>query len=1439
MLIVILAFLASTLLGIDVFTVIEETEDYLIVEFNLPKFEMEEINNSEFKINCMESMQTSEEGFPKLPFFSEIVGIPVDGEIEIQVISKKQKTKTGITISDAEGILNPDGFPKRAVKTENSFDVFPIEIIKKGHKAFIGDRKFYGFNVFPFQYNQKTNELIVTSNLQFRINIYGNKKTNRAYLTSNNFIDDIGESFFLNNESSQRWRKEREPAQFYPPRSGDQVNEIQIVVDEEGIYKVDYQLLLETLNDPDYPIEFEMEYDLDDIDPRFLELRDEFGPVPINFVGQNDGSFDQGDYFEFFGKRHFGDDGYYDDYTYENVYTLKLTTNYGSRMAVENGGLGNINPNQYTVPQSFKQTVHFEQQNTSDFLGAKWDHESHSFYREDFWFWQKINAPTLEIIPFELQYPHASTIRQFDAEVCLYGSTFNPYNYTEINHFAQIFINNSFIDQKEWFGQNEQILSSDSLALPLPNQRLTHGTNNLYVSIPGLLGIDNEQVLLDYFEISYWREYKTDEDFIKFQKPQHKPLGLFQFELENFSSDSVFVYKIGASILENLQIESIFATGGPPYTVSFQDSLFSENTEYYAVTNQQKKTPKFIRPNIPSNLKDSANLAEYIIITLQKFAENENLQSYVQLWESQGINTKIVYVEDIFDEFNHGIRSVDSMKEFLSYAYNNWSTPQVSHVLLLGDGLTDERDDSSNRDYNLIPFRHIWAQKRGAIASDNWLGCIVGNDLVPDISIGRIGIWNEYQIEDIVNKSIHYVTTPNYDDMWHSRIIFAAGGNPSEGSFFAEQSERIIDRKIPQDYYIKRVYCNTDGIPEGYGGNTTSLISTINDGSLYVQFMGHGGGYVWADYNLLNKADVTTFNNENFPFVASLSCYGSAFNLPQSSSIGEELILSPNKGAIAHVGFTGYGYKDADENFGLELNDGIFVKKLDTIGDIISYTKAKFYASYGNGTVGTALINGCALIGDPMIRLILPQEKKDITLDQYNATESDTISMTSYVGTEIVNGKFIVFDENDIQLPLNEYYPFTLPAINDSLSTSDFIVPDNSDPNYIRYIKVFGYGNSREITGITNFTVGQTAIVNMITIPENPGSADSVYITADFFDEDGINNIMCDVMPDTIDTEMIQIENSKYILEDPIRPFDPGDVIRFHFIIVNTIGDTTITDQFSYTVEGPDIGFQHIELTEYDSEPAIKLLIQNTGSTISGSTSINLYEVPDTTAIATINLEPLNEFESRWIFINIPLLNSNLRFRAIANENQQDFSEINYNNNIIYSEYYDINMFEVGNASTPISATSLDGNLECTFNPEIVSSPSIFYINNLGTKDPINQPGIRKILQIQPNHIADSTYSPAYEIGTLNPSVLADSVGHFFNDETIMLKFKYNEIDSLTQAMADEDNFNVYRWEEDFQKWICCGGKDASGIIEENNEVLYEANRVGIYTIFQNTIHQR
>ncbi|MDY6915810.1 MAG: C25 family peptidase propeptide domain-containing protein, partial [Candidatus Cloacimonadota bacterium] len=412
----------------NTFEVLEETENSLIVKFTLPEYKIRQKGFS-YEISCKADGNTSQPGFAQLPYYSQLIGLPINGDMQIEIIEKKVNQRNRIKIKPASEIIYHEDrleyveteLAATALKTK----LYPQNLLKKGEFAFIGDRYFGSFQIYPFQYDHQQSNLKITSEITLKINIIGKKEKSKNWRSNNNYIDKEATELCLNNTTSRSWRLQTEKtAKKVDYRDPSIVNAIQLLVDSEGIYKITYEYLTDSLatyweKHPEYSLAFNWE----DIDPRLLELSDENGPVPIHFVGESDGSFDPGDYFEFWGEMHHGENTYYDDYSSINTYELTLNNSYGCRMAVENGGIQVNDESQFKSPESFPQTLHFEEQNVKDHLGAQFSYNS-KFYREDIWFWKKMYAPKLNLTTINLEYPHNSGIRKFYCKASLWGLTY-------------------------------------------------------------------------------------------------------------------------------------------------------------------------------------------------------------------------------------------------------------------------------------------------------------------------------------------------------------------------------------------------------------------------------------------------------------------------------------------------------------------------------------------------------------------------------------------------------------------------------------------------------------------------------------------------------------------------------------------------------------------------------------------------------------------------------------------------------------------------------------------------------------------------------------------------------------------------------------------------------------------------------------------------------
>ncbi len=1443
-----LILLLPLLLCAEPFRLISENKDVLELSFNLPNYVLETVKqdtNTWQKIICEEGSVTGKEGFPELISFATPIAIPVDGDYDIVIETSKTDIRDGVflqpvytMVMDGEELVY-----KRVMNYEayNKAGFYPVESAIKGDAAFIGNRKFTPLIIQPFQYDAKAKVLRVITELNIRIVFNGTKTTTRNWQSLRNPMDSQELGFFINDKSSQEWRLEKSRDNTYEaPKNGSTgVNEVQLIVDAEGIYKINYSYLMNIITGMADSLQVIMDWTPASVDPRYLELSDEYGQIPIHFVGENDGTFDPGDYFEFYGDRHKGDHGYMDDYTAENVYTLKKLDRFGARMVVENGGLVVSDVPQSSKPDAYQETVHFEQQLVMDKLGNGWS-QTNDFNREDIWFWKKINAPNLEIVPVDLQYPIDNTILNASAKVSLMGLTYysGSLGANQYDHEASVRLNQAMINTHSWKYQNEQVFVNQG---NLPNNFLRHGTNNFYISLSGntVMG-DREQVMLDYAEVTYWREYKTDTDVIKFTKPSNTNNSLMQFALQGFSTPNVSVYKIGSSVFNNLQIEPFTVGGAAPWTVTLQDSVSNTSVKYYAVAEGQKRIPKLARLNIPSNLKNPNLSGDVLVITTPELSEAVGTQQMIDNWTSEGHSIQVVFVQDIYDEFNAGIVSAEAIKDFIRYAYNNWSDPQISHVVLLGEGVDDTRDNSLARIYNVIPVKKMWTFQVGAIASDNWYACIVGNDPLPDVAISRLGVWTGQQIQDYADKATSYRTNLQTSKLWNSHVTLTAGGKITDtNDVFAQQSEYIRRRAVPQDYRVTRVYTNTQTVSNEYLGAATQLKEAFNSGTKYLQFMGHGGGRVWADYNLFGISDVASLNNTVYPIVVSLACYASAFDTNGTASISEAFVLQPNRGAIGTAGFSGLGYLVQDVDWGLAYTDALFNRNFETVGDAWVYTLAKFYTVTVSKQAQFAMTNGAVYLGDPLIRLRKPVTGIPVSATNPVLSPGETLHVNASFPSEVQMAKLFITKENEKSVNI----PVDRPVINGNYS-AEWTNSNSTISNYTRKIYVAGYSPTQEYVGRSIFSVGKPNVMHLSTSPSEPTWQDSVAFNAKVFSPDSVTSLICRVR---LDSTWVSIPMQKSETDSTLYsslgkyPNKRTNKEVYYKYILNTAHGYAESYLGSYVVRGPEITLKDIKLERSGTNYNIKVLGANVGNASSAPTEISLFYGPPGSTFSSMTFVKKQAYPSlengheRWDTIPITgLTNGNYKFQARVdslNVNQEWSPYDSFVNDP--SNYIDfqvaMNTYSLGTSGGSIN--SIDTNVSCMIPAGFVSSGNVLFdIAALSPREYLNQPDVKPVLLKTADILSANQSSVPYQISCLTDNI-TNASGQFINDKELELTFFYHPNDAATQAQEGNDSYKIYRYNDEYKKWLLLGGFINTSL----NTVTVAIDRPGVYSLFRNT----
>lgn len=339
--------------------------------------------------------------------------------------------------------------------------------------------------------------------------------------------------------------------------------------------------------------------------------------------------------------------------------------------------------------------------------------------------------------------------------------------------------------------------------------------------------------------------------------------------------------------------------------------------------------------------------ADYVVIAPEQFYKSDKLREFAD-WRAQysGLDVAIVSVEKV-DEYFQGSPDV-KIRQFIQHAYEHWksnhmSDQRIGYALLLGD-------------VEFIPThisgRSFVSEER--IATDNWYACVSGEDSAPDIMLGRIPAKNTDEMNLMLDKIIRYEKEPFYGEWANNALLML-------GTAIGPDSENI---ERARDEYLVPAGYNVSEISQMDGGNASDVIYEINEGQHIVYYSGHG----WVDHlQIFHETDIPQLQNDRkLPAVFHMSCNTGRFDHPDSDSIGEALLKTPN-GAIAFFGAS---------RLSPTLNGSILFGLLESVaerhryilGEIVMNIKLKILPNVSN----IELYN---LFGDPALDLFAARRR--------------------------------------------------------------------------------------------------------------------------------------------------------------------------------------------------------------------------------------------------------------------------------------------------------------------------------------------------------------------------------------------------------------------------------------------------------------------------------
>jgi hypothetical protein len=707
--------------------------------------------------------------------------------------------------------------------------------------------------------------------------------------------------------------------------------------------------------------------------------------VPIRINDGGDGQFSDGDWIEWVGKPLHGPMSWFNAYSVNNVYLL--SANSGSHLRLRD------QPPAAGASASLKRVLHLEQEN----MMIRLDQNQQKPGEEpDVWQWSKLTQADPAPFSTTFDLPDlANRGTNVTVRINLRGiSTINvpasdkPRSIED--HVVELTINGREIKRLSWSGRDE---FEENLTIPA--SALTEKTNQLVLSIPR--------------RPLPWKEKQSAVDVVMFNWIE------IDYPLDgNLEADSL-PFQTGEAAAQPIELRwqgkgeapALYGDDGvrrPPVPLGggrFRYAAASAGVILYPASG-------FVRPLSLRALSDvdwhaPAQGYDYLIVSHASLIDA--VRPLAEFHRMRGMKVALIDIDDVYDEFNHGITHPQAVRNLVEYATKNWPEPRPRFLLLVGDASFDIRhdtyndlayakfanspqelvpghfsgipatsyDDGSKRmgSRNLIPTWQ-YPSSEGQSASDNPFGAVDGDDYHPVVAVGRFPVVEPAEVTAIVNKTIDYLSQPRAGS-WRRDVMFIT----DESQQFKKVSDEIASTIGKQGFLADKIYASPDEADNL--AHQSAIKDGLNEGQLLVHFIGHGGRYIWRtgppdlrkNHDLFTLDDVSSLSNSGrLPMVLSMTCYSAPFDNPTEDSIGERFLREADKGAIAV--FAASWRNAPSTEFSESLVRELLVPGA-TIGEGIVRAK--------RGIEDRTLVEMYNLLGDPAVVLERPKGAARLQLD--------------------------------------------------------------------------------------------------------------------------------------------------------------------------------------------------------------------------------------------------------------------------------------------------------------------------------------------------------------------------------------------------------------------------------------------------------------------------
>jgi hypothetical protein len=945
-------------------------------------------------------------GEPMLPLKILLVAIP-DGSVPtLSIVSSTSELIPNLEVAPVPHLRVRDRGPRgRGVGSENAYDAdrriydrdreFPRGPVRLGSIGTLRRQRFVEVIFTPVLFDPSRRQIRYFPSVDVEVRFAAPEGSGTARpFRPDPFFETIYRDSLVNYEQGKAYRLEggEEPSSTSSSSIGATASvetanaapRYKIMVSRSGIYRLDHTYL--GTHAPD----------LLSFDPRTWVLSAEGVDVPVSIrssiggAGEGDGLFDPGDFLEFYGRKKtepatvlnhdfgttFPDIHQANDFTDTQVYWLTASEPAGSHPRIPETSGAPVNG--WPQPADFEARGVWEENNLYFPLGA-----NDPFFSIPSLLAGGTAADRDLILPLP---GLASAAGDATVTLRLRGATSLA---EDPDHRTTVWLNSDTGGGVD-FTWDGEVMHEE--AFTVAHSVLTDPVA-IHVSLPGLSGVVVDRQLLDVATVLYRRRFEAEADRLDFTHPNDNA----RFVIGGFGGPEAAVYDISRTLAgsdepDPIRITDTALSGAPTTTYTFEipadPDPTAPATRTFAVAGPLGLLlPDAVELAADPVLKDPTLEADLIVIAARDAVDASPGGSLDNLLQhrlsAQGLTSKIVYMDQIADEFGFGLRDPNALRSFLSYAFDNWKgssglADPPSFVLLVGDATPDYKNTLGRSDWiDQVPTPMMLFQSSilGYYSSDNWTASFRGDDQLPDVFFGRISTRTAAASAAVFEKILRYEQSPP-PGLWKGRMVLAAGDGKVSGeaeAFQAIQDDLIATRfsdppfstPDPPLYFAQPPWNGDDAT-----GFNTAIIDELQAGAAILSYIGHGSFDVWGLKTFMTVADADALTNDGpLPFMVIVNCLTGGFHwIPEERSIGEAMTNNPAGGAIASLAPAGLSNLFIGDVMSEGLFEPLFGPQRERVLGVGAHSLRM--ALWSRGSIVD--LQSFAFLGDPATRFATP-----------------------------------------------------------------------------------------------------------------------------------------------------------------------------------------------------------------------------------------------------------------------------------------------------------------------------------------------------------------------------------------------------------------------------------------------------------------------------------